>query len=97
MIDYKKMIDYKFDEDRLLKELKEYVDATYGQHYAKGEKIQVTEFIMSHLETPDFLRGNVLKYMTRYGLKDGYNRKDLMKAMHYLLLLLCYHDRRYEK
>ena len=27
-------IDYKFDEANYVKELKEYVDLTYGQHYA---------------------------------------------------------------
>ena len=90
------MTKYKFDEERLLKEIKEYIDSTYKEHYAAGEKIQVTEFIMSHLDTPDFLRGNVLKYAARYGMKEGYNRKDILKSLHYCLLLLCYHDRKYD-
>jgi hypothetical protein len=81
---------FKFNENEYLIELSEYVKSTYYQHYAKG--IQVTEFIMSHMNTPDFLRGNVLKYTTRYGRKDGYNRVDLLKSMHYLLLLMHYHD-----
>jgi hypothetical protein len=89
-------MNYKFDEERLLKEIKEYIDSTYKEHYAAGEKIQVTEFIMSHLDTPDFLRGNVLKYAARYGMKEGYNRKDILKSLHYCLLLLCYHDRKYD-
>ncbi len=85
---------FKFEEDRILDELKEYIKSTYDGHYAKG--IQVTEFIMSQLGTPDFLRGNALKYTVRYGLKDGYNRIDLLKAIHYLILALYYHDKKKE-
>jgi hypothetical protein len=28
------MIDYKFDEDRLIAELKAYIDSTYDAHYS---------------------------------------------------------------
>ena len=28
------MMKYKFDEDRWIDEFKNYVDSTYGQHYA---------------------------------------------------------------
>ena len=38
-------IDYKFNEEKLLTEFKEYVDATYDAHYSK-EKFQATEFIV---------------------------------------------------
>jgi hypothetical protein len=51
---------------------------------------------MSQLDQrPDLFQGNVLKYAARYGHKDGYNRKDLMKAMHYLIMLLAYHDKKF--
>ena len=33
------MIDYKFKEEEILKEVKDYIDSTYDQHYASG-KIQ---------------------------------------------------------
>ena len=39
------MIDYKFNEGEILKEIQTYVDSTYEQHYATG-KIQSTEFIL---------------------------------------------------
>ena len=85
---------YKFNEDKIFRELKEYIDSTYGEHYSgtSGEKIQVLEFIMSHCDNIDFIRGNAIKYFARYGKKDGFNRKDLMKAMHYGMLMLHYHD-----
>lgn len=87
--------NYKFSEDATIAEIADYIDATYGQHYSKNEdkeKIQVTEFMMSHFaDGEDFLRGNALKYLCRYGLKDGKNRKDLLKAVHYIILMMHYH------
>lgn len=86
--------NYKFSEDKVIAEISAYIDATYGQHYSKNadqDKIQVTEFMMSHFaDGEDFLRGNALKYLCRYGLKDGKNRKDLLKAVHYVILLMHY-------
>ena len=38
-------IDYKFNEAELIKELQQYVDSTYDQHYSKN-KFQATEFII---------------------------------------------------
>ena len=39
-----------------------------------------------------FALGNVLKYAQRYGKKDGANRKDLMKILHYAIIALHQHD-----
>ena len=38
-------IEYKFNEDELLKELKLYIDKTYYMHYSKNQ-FQSTEFII---------------------------------------------------
>jgi hypothetical protein len=35
-----------------------------------------------------FCQANILKYGSRYGNKDGRNTKDLMKVIHYAMLLL---------
>ena len=87
-------IEYKYDEDRILKELAEYIDKTYGEHYSQNNKIQTTEYIMSQFEDGiDFLRGNALKYLSRYGYKEGKNRKDLLKAMHYIILMMYYSEK----
>ena len=84
-------IAYKYSEDETLAKLSEYIAATYGQHYATGDKIQTTEYIMSQFDDGvDFLRGCALKYLARYGLKEGKNEKDLMKAMHYIILMMHY-------
>ena len=32
-----KKVDYKYSEDKILSELKTYIDATYGEHYSKNK------------------------------------------------------------
>ena len=85
------MIDYKFGEDRILEELKQYIDKTYGQHYSQN-KFQASEFIIDNGHGEGFFIGNILKYAQRYGKKNGYNRDDLMKVVHYAILALHNHD-----
>ena len=51
----------KYNEDKILKEIDEYIKSTYGEHYS-----------------------------CRYGKKNGHNRADLLKAVHYVILLLNY-------
>lgn len=78
---------YRYNEDKTLKELKEYIDNTYGEHYSQG-KYQVTEYLIDLGYGLDFCLGNIIKYSARYGKKGGYNRKDLMKAIHYGIIAL---------
>lgn len=85
------MINYKYSEDRILKEVKEYVDKTYGQHYSQN-KFQASEFIMDSGHGEGFCIGNIMKYAQRYGKKNGYNRDDLMKVVHYAIMALHNHD-----
>jgi len=84
-------IDYKYDEARLLNELQTYVDSTYTQHYSMN-KFQSTEFIIDNGHGVGFTAGNVMKYVQRYGKKEGRNRQDLLKVLHYALMLLYVHD-----
>ena len=39
-----------------------------------------------------FTVGNIMKYAQRYGKKNGYERKDIMKIIHYAIMLLYVHD-----
>ena len=86
-----KQIDYKYSEDRLLEELRDYIDATYDQHYSQN-KFQATEFIIDSGHGDGFCIGNIMKHAQRYGKKDGYNRKDLLKVLHYGIMALHNHD-----
>jgi hypothetical protein len=85
------MIDYKYNEEKLIEELQEYVDVTYGQHYSQ-DKVQTTEFVIDAGHGEGFCLGNVIKYTQRYGKKEGKNRKDLLKVLHYGLIALHVHD-----
>ncbi len=83
--------DYKYSEDRLLEELRNYIDDTYDGHYSQNQ-FQATEFIMDSGHGDGFCIGNIIKYAQRYGKKDGYNRKDLLKVLHYGIMALHNHD-----
>jgi hypothetical protein len=85
------MIDYKFSEDRILEDMKQYIDKTYGQHYAQN-KFQASEFIIDNGHGDGFFIGNIMKYAQRYGKKNGHNRDDLMKVVHYAILAIHNHD-----
>ena len=86
-------IDYKFDEDLYLNEMKEYVDATYDGHYSTNT-FQSTEVIIDRGHGTGFCMGNGDKYSNRYGKKGTREdaRKDLMKILHYALIQLYVHD-----
>jgi hypothetical protein len=84
-------MNYKYSEDRILKEIKEYIDTTYGEHYSHN-KFQTTEFIVDSGHGEGFCIGNIMKYAQRYGKKDGHNRKDLMKVLHYAIMAIHNHD-----
>ena len=84
-------INYKYNEKKLLQELSEYIDKTYGEHYSQN-KFQTTEFIIDNGHGVGFTAGNVIKYTQRYGKKEGRNRKDILKVLHYALIMLHVHD-----
>ena len=85
------MINYKYNEDALLKDLKEYIDKTYSEHYSRN-KFQATEFVIDSGHGVGFTVGNVMKYVQRYGKKAGRNRQDILKVLHYAIMLLYVHD-----
>ena len=85
------MIDYKYNEGEILQQVQDYIDGTYGEHYSKN-KYQATEFIIDGGHGEGFCVGNVMKYAQRYGKKNGYNRTDLMKIIHYAIIAMYNHD-----
>ena len=82
---------YKYDEGNILSELKEYIDSTYDEHYSKN-KFQATEFIIDGGHGEGFCIGNIMKYAQRYGKKNGKNRNDLLKVIHYGIIALYIND-----
>ena len=80
-------VNYKYNEGNTLAELREYIDSTYDEHYSKN-KFQATEFIIDGGHGEGFCIGNIMKYAQRYGKKDGKNRRDLLKVIHYGIIAL---------
>ena len=89
-------INYVFNEEKILEEIKNGIDKTYSSHYAQN-KIQSTEFITDAGHGEGFCIGNIIKYAQRYGKKNGYNREDLKKIVHYAIIMMCLHDKRNEE
>ena len=84
------MSDYnndKFNEAQALETLTKYIESTYNGHYSMN-KIQSTEFIFDAGHGEGFCLGNIIKYAQRYGKKGGKNTADLLKILHYGIILL---------
>ena len=82
-------IQYKYAEDKILADLKKHLDGTYSEHYmTEDQSIECFDaWIALGDSTPTF-RNTALKYLWRYGKKNGNNKKDLLKAMHYICMCL---------
>lgn len=84
---------FKYSEEELLKELKDYISATYNAHYSAGnDAIQTLDLIDACGDAEAFCRSNILKYASRYDRK-GTARRDIIKILHYGLLLLHFSDK----
>jgi len=84
---------FKYNEDELLKELRDYIASTYGQHYSAGnDSIQTLDLIEACGDAEAFCRSNILKYASRYD-KKGTARRDIMKILHYAVLLMNFNDK----
>ena len=77
----------KYGEDKGIADLKDYVSSTYQGHYTNGNSdVQTLDLIHSVGDAESFCRSNALKYLSRYD-KKGQAKRDILKAMHYCLLL----------
>ena len=85
------MIEYKFNENEYVDEIKKYIDSTYSGHYSG--KYQATDMIIDSGHGMGFCIGSIMKYAKRYGKKEGHNRKDILKIIHYSIILLHIHDK----
>ena len=83
---------FKYHEKEILKDIEEYVSRTYQGHYTGNSyefrNVQTLDLMAAKELASGFCQANILKYGSRYGNKDGKNTKDLMKVIHYAMLLL---------
>ena len=91
---------YPIKKDKMTDDIKEYVSSTYNGHYTGTQhefrNVQTIDLMASRDLASDFCQANILKYGSRYGSKDGRNKKDLLKVIHYAMLLLHF-DEHYGK
>ena len=81
---------YKYKEDKILKEVGDYIASTYKGHYVRKGELQTTDIWEMLGSAGTTARDTAIKYLMRYGKKEGYNKKDLLKAIHYIVLLYYY-------
>lgn len=79
---------YKYKEQEILKLVQEYIDGTYNQHYVGDSDIQTVDFWRSLGSLGTTSRDTAIKYLARFGKKDGKNIKDLYKSIHYIVLMI---------
>jgi hypothetical protein len=81
-------MEYKYLEDVSMEKIQAYIDGTYGQHYVGNGEIQTVDFWESLGSLETTARDTAIKYLARYGKKGGRNEKDLLKAIHYIILMM---------
>ena len=87
---------FKYHEEEILNDIEEYVSGTYNGHYSGSKheyrNVQTLDLMAARDIAAGFCQANILKYGSRYGSKEGKNKKDLMKVIHYAILLLHFDD-----
>tara|TARA_B100001079_G_scaffold240052_1_gene224690 strand:+ start:511 stop:1191 length:681 start_codon:yes stop_codon:yes gene_type:complete len=91
---------YKYHEKEIFEDLETYISSTYNGHYTgtshEYRNVQTLDLMAAQDIASGFCQANILKYGSRYGSKDGKNKRDLMKVIHYAMLLLHF-DGHYKK
>jgi len=79
---------WKYNEDKTLKNIEEYLVSTYKAHYTSEQSKTQTPDDNTTIDAADpFTRSNAIKYLSRFGRKGGKSRLDILKAIHYCILL----------
>ena len=91
---------YKYHEKEIFEDLETYISSTYNGHYTgtshEYRNVQTLDLMAAQDIASGFCQANILKYGSRYGSKEGKNKRDLMKVIHYAMLLLHF-DGHYKK
>ena len=87
---------HKYQEDEGIKDLRDYISSTYSGHYTSDQNnTQTLDLIQSVGDAESFCRSNAIKYLARYDRK-GQAKRDILKAMHYCLLLYYFSGQTHE-
>lgn len=92
-----KEINFRRNENKNLLDAINYIGETYSQHYVGLTEIQTIDVWESLGTLESTSRDTAIKYLMRYGKKNGKNKKDLLKAIHYIALMLYVYDKEQKK
>ena len=81
----KRPVHYKYNEEKILESIKDYIGRTYSSHYSYNDRVQTLDLIEAVGDASSFCRSNILKYASRYD-KKGSTRLDIQKIIHYAVL-----------
>ena len=81
-------INYQRNEGKIIEEIKNYIDSTYSAHYESGSGRNVCDDWDDMGIAKEAYMSNIVKYVKRFGKKEGENPKDIMKIIHYSIFLL---------
>ena len=91
---------FKYHEEEILQDIESYVSGTYRGHYTGNtheyRNVQTLDLMAARDIASGFCQANIIKYGSRYGSKEGKEKKDLLKVIHYAMLLLHF-DEHYGK
>lgn len=88
---------WKYNEGALVDEFRAYLSNTYKGYYVGEDNVQSLDLIFAAKAGWGFCQGNVLKYAgPRLGVKGGDTaiRSDILKVLHYALLMLYLLDKK---
>lgn len=83
----------KYFEEHFIEDIRAYLQGTYGQHYSI-DAIQLIDIWEAKGSLESTSIDVAQKYLFRYGKKDGFNRKDLLKAIHYIIIAMYARDKK---
>lgn len=78
---------FKYNEEMILKEVYDYISSTYGKHYVGKKDIQTIDVWDTLGIAENMCMGTLIKYAMRFGKKQGKNKDDLLKLIHYAVLV----------
>jgi hypothetical protein len=80
---------YKYNEDIIIKDFKDFIDRNYKGHYNVDNNLECFDAWIALGEATSTFRNTAMKYLWRFKKKEeSIPKDDLLKAMHYILMCL---------
>lgn len=80
----------KYKEDLVLKDLQKHIESTYKTHYTTESGLQALDMWDALGSFDTSCRDAAIKYLFRFGKKNGQQKEDLLKAIHFIMLMYQY-------